>query len=239
MIISTSNLVNKKFKWFISSLTIFLALISNLFAQSNQTPLSNSKAVGIFNVQTKQKSSSSAIPIIKIQDEITSEFGDDLIVEKNYKPSYLISDFNGDGYKDIAVVVRLKGEIKKLSDKIRVLNPYLTAIREAELDDDPSTKDVTNLEDMGLVLIHGSSKGWSSIKDLKDLDRFLLLDSVSDSNVDGQRTYLKIYKVTSKAKRHISSLTKAKGDCIFTGHEDANGLIYWNGQTYCWLQQGD
>jgi hypothetical protein len=144
-------------------------------------------------------------------------------VAKQSSPVSFAGDFDGDGNRDVAVVVQLKGKDvpRKLASTMTVLNPWLVST-------EPRARNpYETASDKALILFHGTQKEWSGDKPKRV---FMLLDAVySDMKV-----------IDRRAKDNVIKLPKAaRGDCLLTGTEEAKGITYWNGKTYLWQQYGD
>ena len=169
------------------------------------------------NHNSKQVSATRRVSKDEIVIAIRENFGDSVIVDIQHKPYYLLGDFNGDGLKDIAVVVKTGGSTKGLAGGVKVLNPWLESLQEKN--------GANSISDLALVIIHS----WN----VKPTARFLLLDSVFEGGE------LKIYSAALKRKYGLKPPTVRGRNLIYTSSEDAGGIIYWDGRTYLWSQQGD
>ncbi len=166
---------------------------------------------------------------------INRAFNSRVEVEGERRPFYLSGDFNGDGWQDIAVVVRLKDDAEqlKMTKTASVLDPWLAAAAGADGEeasegglqtDEPGA----SAGDLALAVIHGTKDGW---KASAPESRYLLLNSVFDE--------LRIHRGKIEVGASGGTPPVVKGDAIYTGSEVASGIIYWDGAAYRWYQQGD
>lgn len=200
---------------------------------SDQPATSKSDDEKIMNNRVKAEASSEAT-IADIALVVRRVFGAEIKVETARRPFYLLGDFNGDGSSDIAVVVRTKGGTKNLGQGIVVLNPWQVATQaqnpvEESADEaagEPAQDTSAAASTLALAVIHGAKGGWNRAQPLAG---YLLLDAVYDE--------LRIHEEQSRST--LLSDRSLKGDAIYTGTEDAGGVIYWDGKTYRWIQHGD
>jgi hypothetical protein len=168
---------------------------------------------------------------------VQNSFGAEVKVEVERRPFYLSGDFNGDNCLDIAVVVNTKGRTKGLAKDVMMLNPWYAAtgpdgaqvnIVEAERIANPENLPTVWISELALAVIHGTKDGW---KTSSPLGKYLLFSSVYDE--------MRVHK--GKIGQGATNLPPpdVKGDSIYTGTENAGGIIYWDGTIYRWYQQGD
>jgi len=150
------------------------------------------------------------------------------------KPFHLTGDFNGDGIKDLFVVVNIKLKRSELKKDVLVLNPFYS---------DPAYPpgypvDPAANPRRGFVIMHGAKTGWNHPL---PRGKFLLAGdspiTVTMSSVTGPseygNVYFQLFKKGSKDYRNLSK-RRAKGDLIDLPTNGAGSFLYWNGRTYRW-----
>lgn len=170
-----------------------------------------------------QKSISEKPSIQQIENIVLKEFGRNVRLEKdlNSTAPYLLGDFNGDNYFDIAILLNIekgKSDIKNSNAIFLDTNPY-----------SQGNGKILNLDDVGqnclaIGILHGKSMNWN---DFDVLAKYLTYECFSS---------FKLFKKSRLVKRGNGSkgaTPKLKGDSIFLDLETGGTtLIYWNGQTY-------
>src|ERR1700730_11442912 len=102
------------------------------------------------------------VSLDQIQAAIRNGFGPRVKIESDLGngPFYLLGDFNGDGFSDIAVIVNVeeaKGELKNHAVKYVDIDPW-SGGNGAQID--PLTDDRKNC--LGIAIIHGTALGWKA-----------------------------------------------------------------------------
>lgn len=231
----------------------------NLIVKTNNatvepTPVSKSDQLSKEARKTTQTFSTE-----ELVKELPNLLGSYFFLIESYKPSYLIGDFNGDGYSDAAVVV---GAQNKFGEAGETVNPYqnlcyLTvdvsfqniitggfvparpqqSCREAE-----NKKSVLQAKNSkyGLFVVFGDEQGLRNVSSRDDAfgRKFMLLDAVYENE--------SIQKITADAKDSFAVKIKScvpsniKGDIIASINSDGGTLaIYFDGKKFNYKQCGD
>ena len=158
----------------------------------------------------------------EVTESITKNFGSQVKVITESPPYYLTGDFNGDGFRDIAVTVNPEGaqqEIKNAGVKY--------------IDVDPSSEtngqelNVTDAEFkycVGVAIMHGTADG--PVLE-KPGAKFLFYECFIPFKLIPRSTKLRRFRGEKQPP------PKLKGDAIYLYLErDAVAVIYWTGRTY-------
>jgi len=138
------------------------------------------------------------------------------------EPVYVLSDFNGDGFKDVAVVVVVeegRDQLKNHGVRYLDVDPFSkTNGRELE----PTEKMGHNC--LGLVFLHGSAKDW----DPRTIsDKFFIYDCFSSIRQVPKGVPIR------RGRTSAGPPPRLKGDAIVLDLESgAQTLVYWDGKTY-------
>ena len=138
------------------------------------------------------------------------------------EPVYVITDFNGDGFLDVAIVVSIeqgRDELKSRGVRYLDVDPFSkTNGRELE----PNEKMWQNC--LGVAILHGSSKHW----DLRAVsDKFIIYDCFSSIRRVPKNVPIR------RGRRSTGPPPRLKGDAIILDLESgAQSLVYWDGKTY-------
>ena len=138
------------------------------------------------------------------------------------EPVYVLSDFNGDGFKDVAVVLVIeegRNELKNHGVRYLDVDPFSkTNGRELE----PTEKMGHNC--LGLVFLHGSAKDW----DPRTIsDKFFIYDCFSSIRQVPKGVPIR------RGRTSTGPPPRLKGDAIVLDLESgAQTLVYWDGKTY-------
>jgi hypothetical protein len=140
------------------------------------------------------------------------------------EPTYVISDFNGDGLSDVAIVVIVeqgRDELKRRGVRYIDINPF-SRTNGAELD--PSDNDKMSQNCLGIAFLHGSSK---ELDPQSISDKFIIYDCFSSIRRVPKGVPIR------RGRRSTGPPPQPKGDSILLDLESgAQALVYWNGKTY-------
>ena len=156
----------------------------------------------------------------KISSAIHDQFGPNLKLFDDTSRYYLLGDFNGDGFGDIAVQVQVgKGmeDLKSHNVKYIDINPYNGSNGQEK---DP----VSVMWDScaGVAVIHGTAAGWDT-----PAAKYIFFECFSDFRM--LRKGRKIYRGAGSR----GPTPAPKGDSIQLELENGGTLlVYWNGKTY-------
>ena len=168
--------------------------------------------------------SSSNVPVEQIANVVNNGFGSKVRVESQLgaEPFYLLGDFNGDGFSDIAVLVNIeeaRAELKNYGVRYINTDPYS---RQNGMQIDPLSHDSQNC--LGIAIIHGSSAGWEAPN---PQGKFMTYECFSSFRLvrKGQRI--------RRGRGSSGPAPVPKGDSVFLNLETGGtALVYWNGKTY-------
>jgi hypothetical protein len=162
------------------------------------------------------------VSLDQIQTAIHIGFGSKVKIESADGRSYLLGDFNGDGFSDIAVLVNIeeaKGDLKHHGVKYIDADPWS---RRNGSQVDPLTDGIQNCP--GIAIIHGTAVGWGAAE---PAGKFMINNCFSSFRLvrKGQRI--------RRGGGSTGPTPLPKGDSIFLDLESgATALVYWKGTTY-------
>src|SRR6266436_3309556 len=190
-------------------------LAPGLFALLLTASLIQASQIGAVSKVSPADASSAEAVIVMLH----KQFGEHVTFHET-APTILKGDFNGDGFADIAVVVKVDEAKTELKDH-----------RVTFVDTDPFSSTNGTALDMdkfqphnclGLVFIHGSQSGWE-----QPTARFLSYDCFSGA---------KIFAKSRRIPRRIASkkgMPRLVGDAIALEMENGSSqIIYWTGKGY-------
>lgn len=140
------------------------------------------------------------------------------------EPVYVLSDFNGDGHSDVAIVVVIeegRDELKNHGVRFLDVDPF-SRTNGRELD--PNNQDKMWKNCLGLVVLHGSAKDW----DPRAIsDKFIIYDCFSSIRHIPKGAPIR------RGRKSTGPPPRLKGDAILLDLESgAQTLVYWDGKTY-------
>jgi len=157
-------------------------------------------------------------------------FGENVVISPGFNPSFIVGDFNGDYYEDLAVIVR------PVPEKLNEINNDLAnwTIQDAEqVFVPPADKTVVtppkferahiDKNDQLLAVIHGfGPKGWRS----PDARQSFLVKHAA-------ATFLGI--APSNSDKSIQMMkVPVKTDIIKASRHNKQGVLFWTGAKYAW-----
>lgn len=140
------------------------------------------------------------------------------------EPTYVISDFNGDGFSDVAIVVIVeegREELKPHGVRYVDIDPF-SRTNGRELNPTDPEKMAQNC--LGVAFLHGSSKEL----ELQSIsDKFIIYDCFSSIRRVPKGVPIR------RGRKSTGPPPQPKGDSILLDLESgAQSLVYWNGKTY-------
>lgn len=177
---------------------------------------------------------------------------DELSVAENVKgDNFFEADFNGDGCKDAAIIVKavdeypIDGEINNAL-RFQMAETIVQNLEKGGLMNlqrtkkegfKPTEKDLTDSK-IALAVIFGGEKSWNW--EYGGEGRlFLLLDSVFSQNDCPDCQTVLVNKTDKKSSRADCLPSVAVGDALFSGGEEAGRAIYFDGKKFDQKQCGD
>jgi hypothetical protein len=138
------------------------------------------------------------------------------------EPVYVLTDFNGDGFLDVAIVVIIeqgRDELKSHGVRYLDVDPF-SRMNGRELE--PNVKMGQNC--LGVVFLHGSAKEW----DPRAIShKFIIYDCFSSIRRVPKGVPIR------RGRRSTGPPPRLKGDAILLDLESgAQSLVYWDGKTY-------
>ena len=171
---------------------------------------------------TPQVSSERPDTSAQVNEAVRRVFKDAAIVDPEHNPNFIIADFNGDGSKDLAVI--LKARPDQLEEMNQQYPPWI--LRDPFIVSQPGAPPlkITSNETL-LAVIHGfGPQGW---QDPQATQTYLLKNSVGR-------------EITSKTKTEVVNANLQKpaprlaGDSIAETLRGHSGYLFFNGAQYSW-----
>lgn len=195
----------------------------------------------------------------EVMSALPNLLGNDFFLIKSYEPPYLIGDFNGDGYSDVAIVVGAQdrygeaGELVNPADNLCYLTVdvsfqniitggFVPARPKQSCGETEKKKSVLQAKESqyGLFIAFGDEQGLQNVSRKDDAfgRKFLLLDAAYQKET--------IQKVTVGAKNELAVKIRncvpsnVKSDVIASANSDGGTLaIYFGGKKFNYKQCGD
>jgi hypothetical protein len=181
-------------------------------------------AVPILRTYDQKRSGRPSKPSLdQIETVVRDSFGAKVKVRSDItEPYYLLGDFNGDGFSDLAVLVDIEEARADLKNHlVRYINidPYSS---QNGLQIDPLSHDSHNC--LGIAIVHGTAAGWETGN---PAGRLMVYECFSSFRLltRGQRI--------RRGRGSRGPTPIPKGDSILLDLETGGtALVYWNGKTY-------
>ena len=183
--------------------------------------------VGISNTSIAQKANTARtkpkrVTLEEITYAITNGFGSKMRVVTDTQPFYLLGDFNGDGYSDLAVLVNpeeAKAELKQHGVRYVDVDPS-SSNNGKESDPESATFQYC----LGIALMHGGEREWSTPP---PEGKYLFYECFIPFRLVPKATIIHRYRGGRKRPPRL------RGDGIYLYLErDAGSIVYWTGTTY-------
>jgi hypothetical protein len=170
----------------------------------------------------------------EVQAALKRIYQEAVIINTKHRPSYLVGDFNGDGWQDLAVVVKpAESMLEELNSELAnwiVEDPrkVRAPVAEAAVRPLPPKTAPVRIEkgDDLVAVIHGwGPAGW---RNSEAKQTFLLKNAVGTAmRTEALASFLKANKGRGK-------LPALAGDLIWEVLGEESGFIYWTGAKYAW-----
>ena len=158
----------------------------------------------------------------KVEEAVKRVFKDAVVIDNSHPPAFIVADFNGDFYEDLAVV------LKPAPDRLAELNEEFPAwiLRDPFSRPESRGPRLRIAEDEGLLaIIHGyGEQGW---RNPEATQTFLLKNAVA-SGMEVHR--LKEFTAANQGKLQPS----LRGDVIGETVDTKPGYLYYAGASYLW-----
>jgi hypothetical protein len=205
---------------------LLLFVVTGLFAAgcSNSNPAVAENAPPSYQptpVSTPSLSAPAAAPqLAEVQAAVQRVFKDLVVVDADYKTSFLVGDFNGDNSQDLAVV------LKPVPEKIAEMNEQPTwLLRDPRATYNPRTPLHVEKDDVLLAVIHGY--GANNWRDPQATQTFLLKNVVGGGMyVQGGKEFV--------ARNNGHHIPRPNGDLIGETLKGSEGYLYYSAASYSW-----
>jgi hypothetical protein len=160
--------------------------------------------------------------VSEVEEAVRRVFKDNALIAQDYKPSFVLGDFNGDRSPDVAVVLKVaQGKTSQMNQQSPpwiLKDPFVTAA--------PGKAPLRVLDDeVLLAVIHGyGSEGW---RDSQATQTYLLKNSIGA-------------KIEARSKAEViaanqgKKLPQLRGDLIGELLNGKTGYLYYAVSTYSW-----
>ncbi|HZS45281.1 MAG TPA: hypothetical protein VFC63_09290 [Blastocatellia bacterium] len=173
----------------------------------------------------------------EVKDLVSRIFENDVVLDSTGASEFIVGDFNGDGFEDIAITVKpAQGKTVDLNSE--VANWTIGAPRKVEVTDVVSAvkrlpanslPERIDSADQLLAVIHGfGPNGW---RDPNARQAYLL------KNVVGKDVKSRTSKDLPQSVLAKPIFTKHAGDVITEVLDAQPGFIFWNGSQYAWFHE--
>jgi hypothetical protein len=158
----------------------------------------------------------------EVEEVVKRVFKDNALIDQDYKPSFAVGDFNGDGSPDVAVVLKVaQGKTSQMNQQFPpwiLKDPFVTA--------KPGKPALRVLDDeILLAVIHGyGSGGW---RDPQATQTYLLKNATGE-NIEARS------KAEVIAANEGKKLPQLRGDLIGEMLKGKPGFLYYAVSTYSW-----
>lgn len=156
----------------------------------------------------------------EVEEAVKRVFKDPVVIDPDYKPSFLVGDFNGDTSQDLAVV------LKPVPEKIAEMNEQPTwLLRDPRVAYNPRVPLQIEKGDVLLAVIHGY--GANDWRDPEATQTYLL------KNVAGASMHVQNGKEFVK-NNSGHRIPRPQGDLIGETLKGNEGYLYYSVATYSW-----
>jgi FG-GAP repeat len=167
--------------------------------------------------------------IDQIRDAVARVFAKTATPDTSLHPGYVVGDFNGDGFEDLAVAVKVgEGYLGEINNELAnwvLEDPRNVATRTATTPMPPGKPARAEKGDTLLAIIHGvGAQGWRA----PEAKQTFLLKNGAGSNM-----LVKSPEGLRSAKGD-PKLPLLKGDIINETTGNGSGLVFWTGAKYAW-----
>ena len=167
--------------------------------------------------------------IDQIRDAVVRVFAKTAAPDTSLPAAYVVGDFNGDGFEDLAVAIRVSdGHLAEINNELAnwtLEDPRNVASNRTVSTTRPSTGKPVRAEkgDSLLAIIHGiGPQGWRA----REAKQTFLLKNGAGSNI--------IALPVDRARNTPQKLSPLKGDVIKETVGGSSGFIFWTGAWYAW-----
>lgn len=203
----------------------------------------DAKARARFDVEESVNKATRIIPAAykdsvasQVTAAINSHYNSTVEAVTQFKPFYLIGDFNADGAQDLLAVVKLKVAQGQLPKDVRIVKPF--GFEDTGSSNQSSSAGGETVA-LGLAILHGRKGGW---RVGQPAAKYLLLggsplqiltyDNLSSNSVTGLMVLVPASRTRRRRFSEFRVPQTARGAWIIVGTQVGDGIIYWDGKTY-------